>query len=604
MTLDGLLTFITLLVAALAFLPAIALLRMRVILPRWLTVAAAGLASVLYFEFFRVTAMACPRPLGRACVPLEAVVGTDTGSSLLDGRETAFIVVLVWMLLAWWLLGGRTAPPRAYVRMRRMVDRLIVEGRLSDLLDLVEPNLPGLVRAANRRLPVQRFSDRLRIPPAITFELLQTPIGEPTSRERTPTLRERTVALRQAWRRWSTDRVMRPVGNWLADHLPSGAAPAESAAAMLTALATHRGLREHIVTARPAFGAVLMRIDHHLADDFATAFLTELVGRRGSALYDEIAASQSFPDPAYALAPEAAILHALLDDASVSTRIGAERAIAERALANLESDGGDAYAASLNRPPDNRFDEFGKWEDPTFIAIRYFEIMLPAAATQGIEWHMSLTYMRDFARHLVERYDDTGPGVDPSREWPTRGAYLLYSIFAALADWVELAAKLPAGSPHRAFEDDRVEWENGNIPKTAALVLGDCLATVIASDAVGDHLKGYLLDIALRAARKLGSGEELAALKRVTLRSIARGGILDAGEEHRATLRALHEDLDIMMRMDLRDFETMIASAPASPIPSPAPPKPSGLREKIAHLLSSGIASTRRATSGSTRAVH
>src|SRR4051812_38764047 len=101
MTFDGLLTFITLVIAAMAFMPPLFILRMRVVLGRWIIVASAGLLLVLYFEFFRVVGLHCPTALGSFCEPLTGIIGTDaSGGAPIDNREAAFLVVLVWMTVA------------------------------------------------------------------------------------------------------------------------------------------------------------------------------------------------------------------------------------------------------------------------------------------------------------------------------------------------------------------------------------------------------------------------------------------------------------------------------------------------------------------------
>lgn len=568
MTFDGLLTFITLLIAALAFLPPIVRLRMRVILARWIVLSALGLIAVLYFEFFRITALGCPSWLGNWCGPLTKIVAVDTkDGALLEGREMAFLVVAVWMAVVWVLLRGRTAPTHAYKKLLAATNRLFIDRRYADLIDLVEPNLPALVRAANRDFRIQRWNDALRQAPRGNLDFMVTIVGGELTIPPKPTFRQKLGK----WRKG----IRLKVGTWLANHLPDGRAYEEKASAILGAVTGHRSLREHIVVTRAAFGAKLMSMEHHLAEDFTKLFLTEMMGRPGSALYNEISASQNCSSLGFRLAPDAVILHALLDDVQVSTRIGGESAIAERALANLEADNGDGYAASLNRSPDIHFDQFGKWEDPTFIAICFFEIMVPAAAVQGTDWHMSLTYMRNFVKSLVEHYDESGPDIDPLREWPTRGAYFLYQIFAQVRDWIELAEKLPKDSIHREPESDRVDWDNGHIPKTAALVLGECLATVMRSQAISDRFKGYLFDIALRSVKNMAPGGELAKLRRATLGSIAQGGVSDAGETYRATLRRLYSDIDHIARAKLRDFEPMVGWPPApKPVPRSAAPPP------------------------------
>jgi hypothetical protein len=579
MTFDGLLTFITLVIAALAFMPALFILRMRVVLGRWIAIAAVGLLLVLYFEFFRVVGLKCPTILGVLCDPLFAAVGTDpTQGALIDNREAAFLVVLLWILVSGLLLGRTDAPVRALKRIERVINRLAVDRRFQDLIDLAEPNLPLLERASNRKLRRQRLHDWLSsptLPKRLDVELI---IDGGELRIETPPKPTR----REMAKRWFESAPLKG-GRWLANVLPSAAGAENTANDILRFIMKNRGLLDHIVTVRPAFGARLMGIAHYLADDFASDFLRALLNRPGSALYEEIAASQSTTRTGYALAPEAIILRSLFDNVETGAlRLGAERAIGERAMANLEPGDSSSYAATLNLRPDVNWDEYGKWEDPTFIAITFFDLMVTSAAEQGVTWHMSLTYMRDFVRALVSHYDESGPNIDSSGEWPTRNAYLLYCIISALRDWVHLADKLPADSPHHRPENALVDYENGNIPKTAAIILGACLATIIKADQINTSFKRYLFDIAIRSVVEFDPKSEASRLREATLRSIAAGGIIDQGPGYRNQLCDLYADLDPLLHFRLRDLEPMIAWPPAlkvaqpstfqaSPAPTPAP---------------------------------
>ena len=74
---------------------------MRVILARWIALSALGLIADLYFEFFRITALGCPPWFGNWCGRITKIVAVDTkDGALLDGREMAFLVVAVWMVVA------------------------------------------------------------------------------------------------------------------------------------------------------------------------------------------------------------------------------------------------------------------------------------------------------------------------------------------------------------------------------------------------------------------------------------------------------------------------------------------------------------------------
>jgi hypothetical protein len=84
-------------------------------------------------------------------------------------------------------------------------------------------------------------------------------------------------------------------------------------------------------------------------------------------------------------------------------------------------------------------------------------------------------------------------GVDPllesDREFPTRYSFLLYEAFSAMRDWPEAVTEVPADQKSVILRSTRNDHENGNIPKSAVLALGESVRFVLESPTIADSQK-------------------------------------------------------------------------------------------------------------------
>ena len=166
--------------------------------------------------------------------------------------------------------------------------------------------------------------------------------------------------------------------------------------------------------------------------------------------------------------------------------------------------------------------------------------------------------MPHFVTSLEAIYDDSAG--DHDREFPTPAAQLLNEIVEMLSGWIAIANTVPEGSPHRRPTNDRVDNENGNIPKSAAIALGLCLQTTLMSDRVSRAVKGALVRSALSTLKDLsrdagGNG----ALRRATSGSIIAGGGL-GNAQYRECLKELVEDTDPLWLAGIDDFTDALAA--------------------------------------------
>jgi hypothetical protein len=141
-TLDGFLTFLTLIIAAYTIIPSVARLRLRLHIVAPLIISAIGFCLVLYFEFFSLLALPCPKVIGSACRYL-----TISNESRISAGQAAFVVVICWLVLAWLAFSRIKLSARALPTLSNLATELAYESRYAELTKLLEPHIELLDRA-------------------------------------------------------------------------------------------------------------------------------------------------------------------------------------------------------------------------------------------------------------------------------------------------------------------------------------------------------------------------------------------------------------------------------------------------------------------------
>ena len=158
MTLDGFLTFLTLLIAVYALASPVAKLRAKLVFVVQVPLAIITLILVLYLEFFEMFGQPCPSALSSICKWF-----VFSAVSSITPSDAAFLVVIIWMILA---LVVHKYFPRLLAsfllsKTAQLIDRLAYERKYSELLELVEPYLPLIGKASHRKLILQKCHDDL-----------------------------------------------------------------------------------------------------------------------------------------------------------------------------------------------------------------------------------------------------------------------------------------------------------------------------------------------------------------------------------------------------------------------------------------------------------
>ncbi|GAA0195376.1 hypothetical protein QOZ96_000038 [Brevundimonas nasdae] len=487
MSIDGLVTFVGLVVALFAL--ATDSRRKALLLRRGVTLTLTVVfgAAVLYLELFSVWAPECGWE-AEVC----RVLVLDGDKPWITPQQAAFVLVLVWLGLVLLNLQGKALGTRHLPRLLALATALAEEKRFSELNRVIQPHL-GLIAGVS------------------------------------------------------------------SGALTASDAQKQAATALERLLYRQRGFVQFIAMERPKTAVEMMAVEGQIVFEFAEQILRTLAENTDSPLFTEVYENQNTVNVGYDFPDHNTYLSFLFGDARQAERLGAWEPVMEAALVYLAEAKDGAYQTYLSGTAD-RFQNEERWRDRTFVAIRYLDLMVGAAMRQGVHWHMWLFYTTHLTKSLLELYVDPRKDEEVFDEWPTRNAYLLSSIFGALTDWIEAIDRLPADSPHLVLQSNRAVTQNGNIPKSAIIALGDCLRQVLLADAVSDRFKRNLSEIVFRCIAKLPRDGDKRGFRESLVASVLAGGPM-MQSDHLGELRGIFEREDHILRGRLKDFEEALDAA-------------------------------------------
>ena len=504
-----------LVIAVYSLAPPVARMRVSLVSVVQIPIALLTLILVLYFLFFRVFGQPCPSFFYALC---DWIV--ITSGSTITPSDIAFFVLFVWMAIACTvhMFIPRRIASFSVVKMVELVDRLEYEKKYSELLEFVEPYLPLIGKAANRRLPLQKFHDKLELMQGGMKAIIHG-------------IWNKEEGKRESQRSRFTKKTRRWIG-MLAVVFPKNEKAKTAADNIISVLFQSEPLRVYIAKNRPYFAIPLIQQEMFGGRQFFEAYLELLIADTGSVLYQEIQLSQNSSNQhGYEYPGSNRLLNFLLADAKKAQQLEIWRPVGEHILQLLNPIKSPDFDNHLK----SSGDDFDKecWEDGVFVGIRFFDLMVTAAAYQGVTWHMWLYYMTNVIESLEESYDTSDPSVNPSDEFPTRSARLVYEVIHALSDWVGLVSQIPEDSPHRRslilVESLEREWDswyldNENIPMSAAMALGTCTMTLLMSERIGINFSGYMYEVILTAINSLRRDDFEGHIRKFLILSIIHGG--------------------------------------------------------------------------------
>jgi hypothetical protein len=376
MTLDGFLTFLALIIAAYSVASSATRLRLRLRLASLSFISITCFILVIYYEMFADNGFGCPASFGILC---RSLVLNET--KFPTAGEVSFIIVLLWLSVALFTITRRGVSVGALPSLRRLVDELLYGRRHAEVVEVVEPVLPLLSLAAARQLRTARLYDRLRIwrRSGTAMEIVRSGLSEPD--DQATSLQNLFSAMKFG------------VGK-VGQILPDGARAEESAKEILRVLLLRRDMLEFVAQYRPAFAVKLLALKVNEVEQFSSEYLTTLISTPHSTLYAEAKNNQNYKGATsqFVFPEENKLLHFLFADAKQAERLSVWQPLGDWVIARLRSERYQDYARSLNEPSADFED--GCWEDPTFVVIHFFNLMVSAAEYQDVCWHMWLYYFQ------------------------------------------------------------------------------------------------------------------------------------------------------------------------------------------------------------------
>ncbi len=549
MTLDGFLTFLTLVLAAYTLATHVDKLRAKLVIVLQIPLALVSLFIVVYLEFFEVFGQPCPAVLGSLCTWI-----VFKESSPLSPSGVAFFVVLFWIIFA---IVIHLSIPRLFssfllVRIARIVDRLSLEKRYSELLEFIEPYLPVIGKASHRKLFLQRHHDNLGAMQGDIAALRYTVLDQESQSAAT-----HRSGLFKVGRRW--------LGK-LAFIVPSQYSAQDSAENIARVFFQSEELRVYIATNRPYFAIPLIYQDIFGSRQFSEKYLSLLIADTGSVLYQEIQYNQNISyQHGYEFPVSNRLLYFLFSNANIALQLEVWQPVGKHILQLLNPNKSSDFVDYLQGTA-VEFD-YECWENGVFVGVVFFDLMVKAAAYQGVTWHMWLYYMTSVIDALEGSYDSSDPSVDTTDEFPTRSARLVYVVLSTLCSWIHLVSELPDDSHHRNLPKQNngviLDWNtwslpNDNIPLSSAVALGTCLATILESERFEYRFIVEMFEVVLREVSRLNESGDEGYMRSFLIHSIIHGGQKHLDIDYGNRLRGLLNDADRFILYEIKDFKTSL----------------------------------------------
>jgi hypothetical protein len=269
----------------------------------------------------------------------------------------------------------------------------------------------------------------------------------------------------------------------------------------------------------------LMASGRFFRENFLALYITELLSHRTGIFYSELANncnSAARYRLRYLIPSENRLLHFLFADAMIAKELEVWKPVGEFMLRELDQ----LARESAQDPYNQAYTGEDSWEKQSslFAPVHFFRIMVSEALFQGIDWHMWLYYTTYTVKKIVRNYrpaDD--PLISPEGPYPIWYSRLLHEIFSALDDWILGVQDVPSGQSNVQMKSIEASHDNGNIPKSSILALGDCLHSVLSSDSPEEAVRNSLVDHVLWIYFELRGTPEGDRYAEALLKSVVAG---------------------------------------------------------------------------------
>ena len=483
MTIDGLLTFLALLVAVFALSTRAQRLNLRLKLRVWhVVVALLGGIAVHMLELPEVLAKLPHIP--------------EPKQWFMDPKEIAYLVVLAVSALVGLHMWCSPLPKGKVYQLRLVVDELAGRGQYEDIVVLLKTHLRRLLSLSRSKSLSQRLRSWLLPAPEGMEEVLAR-LAERLVAERTGGAKPLNAEVPGVKVPVPLKKRLAGLRKHLAQLIPEEKSLSSEVGLLLQGSILRPACVRLMAAADPGLALAVLASDARERFEFADAYFRELLENRESVLYWEVRNNQNLSAAHRYYLPETnRTLHFLLSDAKVAESLGVWKPIGDAVIAELQRRGKaserDAYNDELGE-----YQERDQWRCPIFVGVRFFDIMVSEAIDQNIEWHMWLYYFYSFADAICDNYRPDPARVDLDAEFPTVYSFLLYEMVTTLRDWIRKIEELPVDQANVILQGEEADHENGNPVKSAILALGRCISVIFSCPRIPDRFKNYMVSIAL-----------------------------------------------------------------------------------------------------------
>jgi len=344
---------------------------------------------------------------------------------------------------------------------------------------------------------------------------------------------------------------------WISSRIEKDDEKSEIATNLIRRLINNYGFVRHLSVSRPYLGIIIIEIDTGFTEGFLKNYVCSLLENEGSIYYYELEHTHNLAsNNRYYLSKSNRLLYYLFKDIKVSEKLAIYKPAGDKACEYIDYD--ERIITRYNEPLGTYY-ESQKFKCPIDSSVHFFEIMIIESMHQGIHWHMWLYYFSTFVRKILDKLEPS-PNVDLSSEWPTPFHYILYHIVSIMLDWLDEYSNVDDKSQLQ-MENENLCHDNGSIPKSAVLALGNIVFMIISSSSVSERFKTYILEMVLRHLRDKNHDDNQETLNRVLMKSILMNGFhnkLDC--EYVEVFQQIYQGVDHVIRFELEEFNALLES--------------------------------------------
>lgn len=410
-----------------------------------------------------------------------------------------------------------------------LVENLLLSNHYDELILLVEPQLPKLIRLSESSPWVAEQSERIRL--RIRKNKVVHTDSDPS------------------WFDWRSklDAKLLKLGEWSQKRYKVN----EAARSILSDIVATPDMVTYIAVARPYFCLKLLKADVVRRSEFIEQFVIALLNSPGTRLYVELKNNLNNEIGHRLQLPESnRLLYSFFSDASVAVKLEIYRAIGDTVCQRLDE---DKKLAELLNAPLGYYEEIGRFRCPINSGISLFEIMVHEGLHQGFQWHMWLHYFAHFARKIIKKMHESS-NEEEFVEFPTPFHYLLYRLIDVSTGWVEQCEYVDGRDiPPKTSSED--EFDKFYISKQAAIVVGAILKEIIEADKFSSKFKTEILENVMRSYRNVKNNAKIdPSVKERFEKCIVYGGENFAKKTYCINLYNVFSQIDPHLRSELEEF--------------------------------------------------